>query len=67
MDPFDVLFLYFASIEELIKKPPPLRQRPEDVGNFVSNSIYHFSCYGLLFLLLQFRSVYCFMAAMFLH
>jgi hypothetical protein len=31
--------MYFASIEELIKKPPPLRQRPGDVGNFVSNSV----------------------------
>jgi hypothetical protein len=28
---------------------------------------YHFSCYGLLFLFLQFRSIYFFMAAMFLH
>ena len=31
-----------------IKKPPPQRQRPEDIGKSCAELRYQFSCYGLL-------------------
>jgi hypothetical protein len=59
--------MYFSSIEELIKKPPPLKQRPGDVGNFVPNSVITSLVMVCCSYCFSSDLYICFMAAMFLH
>jgi hypothetical protein len=51
--------VFFELLTE-IKKPPPQRQRPGDVGNVVPNSVIN-SLVMVCCLLLHFRSAYMYM------
>jgi hypothetical protein len=53
----DVFLIFLTEI----KKPPPQRQRPGDIGNVVPNSIIN-SLAMVCCLLIHFRSAYVYMA-----
>jgi hypothetical protein len=53
---FDVLLIFLTEI----KKPPPQRQRPGDIGNVVPNSVIN-SRVMVCYLLFHFRYAYVYM------